>query len=154
MTICTHRRVHLFKTPPFHDLAMNMLLRVPTLNHAQHVRLDEWVVMPNHIHVILEFHSYPSQVGQTVDPEISLQNALAGSLGVIVSRYKSSVTTRINKLRRSIGGKVWHRGYYERIIRNERHLNATRQYIKNNPLRWNEDRENLNHLLSKMTHHA
>ena len=39
-------------------------------------------------------------------------------------------------------GKLWQRNYYERIVRNERGLNAVRQYIQNNPVRWTEDREN------------
>jgi hypothetical protein len=39
-------------------------------------------------------------------------------------------------------GKVWQRSYYEHIIRNERALNAIRQYIYNNPIRWERDRDN------------
>ena len=42
-------------------------------------------------------------------------------------------------------------GYYERFIRNERELNAVRQYIRDNPARWAEDRDNLDNLLAKMT---
>ena len=82
------------------------------------------------------------------------ENALAGSLGVVVGRYKTSVTTRINNLRQSKGAKVWQRGYYERIIRNERELEATRQYIINNPACWAEDRDNLDALLANMTYHS
>jgi REP element-mobilizing transposase RayT len=82
-----------------------------------------------------------------------LQKGEAGSLGVLVGRYKTAVTTRINNLRRSKGAKVWQRGYYERIIRNERELRATRQYIIKNPVRWAEDRENLDSLLNKMIYH-
>ena len=86
-------------------------------------------------------------------PTGDFENALAGSLGVVVGRYKTAVTTRINNLRQSKGANVWHRGYYERIIRNERELQATRQYIIDNPTRWAEDRENLDTLLTKMTYH-
>jgi putative transposase len=86
-------------------------------------------------------------------PVGQFENALAGSLGVVVGRYKTAVTTRINQLRHSTGAKVWQRGYYERIIRNQRELAATRQYIINNPRRWAEDRDNLDALLSKMTYH-
>ncbi|MCP4287641.1 MAG: transposase, partial [Gammaproteobacteria bacterium] len=39
------------------------------------------------------------------------------------------------------GNKIWQRDYYERIIRDERELNATRQYIQANPLKWEQDRE-------------
>jgi REP element-mobilizing transposase RayT len=44
---------------------------------------------------------------------------------------------------RPFPGKLWQRNYYERIIRNERELNAVRQYIQDNPVRWTEDQENL-----------
>ena len=37
---------------------------------------------------------------------------------------------------------VWQRNYHERVIRNERELNAIRQYIQDNPARWAEDAEN------------
>ncbi|MCZ7668138.1 MAG: hypothetical protein M5U34_13555 [Chloroflexi bacterium] len=82
-----------------------------------------------------------------------LQNALAGSLGVIVGRYKTAVTTRINTLRQSKGSKVWQAGYYERIIRNGRELQATREYIRNNPTRLAEGRDDLDALIAKMTYH-
>ena len=48
--------------------------------------------------------------------------------------------------------KVWQRGYWERIIRNDRELDAIREYIQGNPARWSADRENLDKLFSKMQH--
>jgi len=71
-------------------------------------------------------------------------------LGVIVGSFKSLVARRINNVRRSKGASVWQRGYYERIIRNERECNATCQYILQNPIRWQDDRENLDDLFTKM----
>ena len=41
-------------------------------------------------------------------------------------------------------GKFWQRNYYERITRNERELNAIRQYIYDNPNQWESDTENPN----------
>jgi REP element-mobilizing transposase RayT len=153
VTICTHQRQHLFDNVDFRDIAANALQRIPQQDHAQHVLLDVWVVMPNHVHLILLFVSIPAQADMSV-PVGNFENALAGSLGVIVGRYKTAVTTRINNLRRSRGEPVWQRGYYERIIRNEREMRATQQYIINNPARWAEDRDNLDALLSKMTYHS
>ena len=37
---------------------------------------------------------------------------------------------------------IWQRNYFERVVRNERELNATREYIANNSLKWSLDREN------------
>ena len=64
-----------------------------------------------------------------------------GSVGAIIGNFKSITTRRINKLRHTPGAAVWQRNYYERIIRNERELNAIRQYILDNPKNWLKDRE-------------
>lgn len=153
MTICTHQRANLFDNSAYNDIAVNVLLRVPEQRHAQHVHLDVWVVMPNHVHVIFWFVDWPGGVEPTTFEANAMQNAPAGSLGVVVGQYKTAVTTPINQLRQVKGTAVWQRGYYERIIRNERELNATRQYIQNNPARWAKDRDNLDSLLHQMTYH-
>jgi putative transposase len=77
-------------------------------------------------------------------------NVPAGSLGAMVRTYKSTVTRFANRVLRKPGAPVWQRGYWERIIRDERHLDATRRYIANNPRRWVEDRDNLDDLLARM----
>jgi putative transposase len=153
VTICTHQRQNLFDNPAYQEIAVHALARVPQQDHARHVMVDESTVMPNHVHVIFDFVDYPAQMDPS-RPVGQFENALAGSLGVVVGRYKTAVTTRINQLRHSIGARVWQRGYYERIIRNERELADTRQYIIDNPRRWAEDRDNLDALLAKMTYHS
>lgn len=75
---------------------------------------------------------------------------MPGSLPGIVANFKSLVTRRINNVRRSRGEKVWQRGYFERIVRNEREMNAIRQYIRAKPARWAEDRDNLDTIIGKM----
>ncbi len=152
VTICTYERYNLFADPAYYDIAVAALSRIPEQDHARHVVVDESVVMSNHAHMVFDFTQYPAQADMVL-PIGNFQNAVAGSLGVVVGRYKTAVTTRINNLRHSQGSKVWQRGYYERIIRNERELQATRQYIRNNPARWAEDRDNLDAILAKMTYH-
>ncbi|MEE8392034.1 MAG: transposase, partial [Anaerolineae bacterium] len=72
----------------------------------------------------------------------------SGSLGAIVGNFKSVATRRINRMRKTPGIPVWQRNYYarctasHRIIRNERELNAIRQYIYDNPAHWLNDAEN------------
>lgn len=58
------------------------------------------------------------------------------SLGSFIAGYKSAVTKRINEIRGTPGNPVWQRNYYERIIRNERELDAIRRYIRDNPTHW------------------
>ncbi len=65
-----------------------------------------------------------------------------GSLPVIVRTFKSATAKRINNRRGTRGSAVWQGDYYERIIRNDRELQATRQYILDNPRKWDEDPEN------------
>ena len=72
------------------------------------------------------------------DPE----GVKSGSLGAVLGNLKSVAARRINRMRPTPAVPVWQRGYYERIIRNERELEAIRQYILDNPTRWDEDAEN------------
>ncbi|MEM7112775.1 MAG: transposase [Chloroflexota bacterium] len=152
VTICTCQWQHLFEDDTYHEIAANALCNVPKQPHAQHVELDEWVVMPNHVHAIFVFKAMAEGVEIPATAE-GFQNAQIGSLGVVVGRYKTAVTRPINNLQQSLGSTIWHRGYYDRIIRNEREWRATQRYIIDNPLRWAEDRENLDALLAKMTYH-
>ena len=56
--------------------------------------------------------------------------------------FKSAVTRRINDLRGTPYMAVWQRNYYEHVIRNEDDLDEIREYIVNNPLKWDLDSEN------------
>jgi len=59
---------------------------------------------------------------------------------LIVGRYKMLVAKEINKTRKSPSVPLWHRNYYEHIIRNEKSLHNIREYIKHNPIKWEQDR--------------
>ena len=152
VTICTHQRQYMFENQAYYEIAVHTLERIPEQPHAKHVRLGETIIMPNHGHILFEFMDWPAGAAPDYPPPGARQNAPAGSLGVVVGQYKRAVTTRINCLRQCKGAAVWQRGYYERIVRNERELNAIRQYIRNNPARWEQDRDNLDVLLRKMTY--
>jgi REP element-mobilizing transposase RayT len=77
-----------------------------------------------------------------------------GSVGAIVGNYKMLVTKRVKAMLGMSGTdfQVWQRGYYERIIRNERELNAIRQYIQQNPIRHAQNRDNLDRLFTRMNY--
>lgn len=64
---------------------------------------------------------------------------LPGSLSAIIQNFLSVTTRKINRIRRTPGAKLWQRNYWEHIIRDENELNRIRWYIKNNPLKWNDD---------------
>jgi putative transposase len=60
----------------------------------------------------------------------------------IVRQFKTFSARRINELRGTPGTPVWQRNYYEHIIRDEFSLSRIRQYIAENPARWDVDQEN------------
>ncbi|MBN2224504.1 MAG: hypothetical protein JW765_07515 [Deltaproteobacteria bacterium] len=61
------------------------------------------------------------------------------SLSFIIQQYKSGITRWCAA--NGLGYFGWQRGFYEHIIRNEGDLHDTKEYIINNPMKWNEDEE-------------
>jgi len=101
-----------------------------------YVELDEWVIMPNHIHGIIVVNDRCRG---------DLRIAPTGKrkpIGRLIGAFKTVSTKHINIMRGTPGIPVWQRNYYEHIIRNEDALNRIRQYITDNPMRWASDREN------------
>ncbi len=66
----------------------------------------------------------------------------SASLPAIIRSFKAAVTKRINELRAIPSKPLWQCNYYEHVIRNENDLNEIREYIVNNPLKWDLDGEN------------
>ncbi|MEW5872992.1 MAG: hypothetical protein AB1894_27275 [Chloroflexota bacterium] len=60
----------------------------------------------------------------------------------IVRAFKSFSARQVNFLRRTSGAPVWQRNYYEHIVRNEEEMAHLQEYIRQNPLRWENDQEN------------
>ncbi len=60
----------------------------------------------------------------------------------IIRGFKTFSGRCINELRQKTGCPVWQRNYYERVIRDENELGRAREYIANNPLKWETDKEN------------
>jgi REP-associated tyrosine transposase len=108
-----------------------------TPGHYGYVRLDEYIVMPNHLHGLLIIETSPDFPG-----EAGLAPTKRLSLGAIVGSFKSSVTRRARKTCGFNGKHLWQRNYYEHVVRNEIDLANIRQYIVNNPARWEFDKEN------------
>ena len=151
VTICTYNREPLFGQVVDGKMVMNAFGRIVweewfrTAQVRPNVELfeDEFVVMPNHIHGIIWIVGEPVGATRRVAPtDGHPRGPVPGSIGAIVGQFKSIVTKRINQMRGTPGARVWQRNYYERIIRNERALNAIRRYIAENPLRWYRDRYN------------
>ncbi|WP_232280630.1 transposase [Chloroflexus aggregans] len=96
--------------------------------------MDAFVVMPNHVHGIVVI------VGAGLKPA---PTTTRHGLPEIVRQFKTFSARRINEMRGTPGVSVWQRNDDEHIIRNEESLNCIREYIANNPLKWQLERENL-----------
>ncbi len=107
------------------------------------VELDEFVVMPNHFHGILVIASNLVGANRRFAPTTKTPRApQPNSIGAIMMQFKSIVTKRINALRDTQGAPVWQRNYWEHVVRDEKDLNRIRNYIMDNPAKWDGDEEN------------
>jgi REP element-mobilizing transposase RayT len=113
--------------------------------HYLNADLDEFIVMPNHIHGLIWLMDDNNPVGaqnfeplqKNADKKHRFQKIIPKSIGSIIRAYKASVTRWCNN--NSFAYFQWQRNYYERVIRNERELKSVREYIINNPQKWAED---------------
>ncbi len=128
VTICTDQRVHLFgeiHSDEMHlssagSIAYDCWKALP--EHHAHITIDDFVVMPNHVHGIL-----------FLDGE-------SGVLSTIVGSYKSGVSRRIRHAYQQPSLVLWQGRYHDHIIRNEQSLNKIREYIQYNPALWQQDK--------------
>lgn len=120
-----------------------------TFEMRKNLALDEYMIMPNHFHGIIIITDNESDGRGTLQRAPTFEQfgkPVSNSIPTIIRLFKSTTTKQINELRNTPGTKIWQRNYYEHIIRNENELNKIREYIQNNQLNWQEDRENPMHL--------
>jgi len=153
VTVCTHRWQRLFgevdngkvRLSTAGQIVETMWLKIPDIRPQ--VILDEFVVMPNHLHGIIMIYDRSENVRATqwVAPtgvSSRPQGPARHSLGAIIGQFKGAATKRINMSQGTPGQSVWRRNYYEHIIRNDSSLNRVREYITCNAQRWHLDRYN------------
>jgi len=149
VTVCTKdRELYFEKYRGLQEIVRQQWEELP--QRFLDLTLDEFIIMPNHIHGILIVGADRSakNVGATL---VVAQNNGAGTrpaptVGEIVGTFKSLCIhdwlTYIKEKKIDAIWKFWQRNYYDHIIRNEDEMNKIREYIKNNPLKWSLDREN------------
>jgi len=135
VTVCIKNREE-----SFGKIVNNVWLNIPI--HYQNVILDEFVIMSNHVHGIVVLKQLYRTVGtgQCPVPTIN-KNIKYGLISKIINGFKNATTKKIRYVygEHSFG---WQRSFYNHIIRNEQSLFAIRQYIKDNPSKWEDDRNN------------
>ncbi|MDV6346496.1 transposase [Nitrosomonas sp. Is35] len=148
ITVCTHNRAPLFGEIVDGFMALNTAGQIVEKcwcaipEHFPQVTLDEFVVMPNHVHGIItvgvnnvganDYLPQPSK--KTPRP---LQHGTSRTIGSMVRGFKIGVT-RWFRANTDIHA-VWQRNYYEHIIRNEDAYLKIAEYIQTNPQRWEVD---------------
>ncbi len=134
--------------------------RIP--RYFKNAHLDVFQIMPDHLHgIIILTHNSDNvrskHCGQDEDLEwpIFISNASTlryqqpsnlsppngtkpGSISAIIQNFSSVTTRKINQIRKTPGHKIWQRGYYDRIIRDQNAVWAIRRYISDNPSNWNK----------------
>ena len=121
--------IKLFKLGQIIDIQWN---NIP--NQYDNVQLDQYIIMPNHIHGIMIINK---RTGASPVPTISN----------IVGSFKSKTSVKylryINNKNLNVCGQIWQRSFHDHIIRNDKSLNAIKNYIETNPKNWENDIENL-----------
>ena len=106
--------------------------------HFDSMKLDIFVVMPNHLHGIIVITKDFSRGVQLNAPTVNASNFYSSispkqkTLSIIIRTFKAAVTTHCRKSKHHFF--QWQRNYYEHIVRNEDGLKIIREYILNNPL--------------------
>jgi REP element-mobilizing transposase RayT len=177
ITLCTHEKQCWFGEIRDSKMCLNQLgnivvqewLRTPQMRPE--IVLDEWIMMPNHLHGILIItDASPTSVGahrraplsghaplsepaplsqkspNQHPPNSNLSNPPqlrrhSNSLSSIIAGFKSTTTKRINVIRETPRIPLWQRNYYESVVRDTEHLEHVRNYIRANPSCWIDDPE-------------
>ena len=123
ITICTHEKRCIFGKPG----ALNWIgqcaeenLHMISKLHPN-IRIDKYVIMPNHIHVIFDIQDVKEKE----------------NLAVVIGQYKMSVTKKIREKKPEF--QVWQRSFHDHVIRNQSGYEKIWLYIEGNPSKWEDD---------------
>ena len=160
VTICTQNRENMFGEIRDGKMVLNdygTIINAIWYSLPKHhnVKLDEFQIMPNHVHFIVIIPSCRgcARTTPTTNTKIkTFQHIVSGSLPCVIRSFKSECTKQIH----AVGAlramphhvvmpkiNVWQRNYYERIIRDEEEYINIKKYIQSNPSMWDEDENNV-----------
>lgn len=110
-------------------------------NHFPHVKIDKYVIMPNHIHgiLILDYsisEPYHDQIYHKFKKS-QFSKPVKNSVSIITNQYKSSLKRWCNK--NGLSFFNWQESFYDEILHDDNALENARAYILNNPQNWIHD---------------
>lgn len=156
ITICTKNREYYFgeiigdtmRHSLIGKIVQEYWVNIP--KHYPFVILDKFIIMPNHIHGIIVINNKDNMAlcniathncaSLPVDRHYNKFGVQSNNLSAIIRGYKSTVKRYANQNKIEFN---WQPRFYDKIIRNENELFRIREYIKNNPTNWQDDRNNL-----------
>ena len=173
VTICTKEKKEYFGKIVNNKMLLNskaLLIKSNWQNliNKFNIELDDFIILPNHVHGIViirqpivvwvsfmkpsnmnnyELNNKSKMIVSKTNHHMELLNNKKGlinqtpTIGLIIRYFKSKCSYELHK--NGMINALWQRNYYEHIIRNEPDLFRIRQYIKDNPMNWNEDRNNI-----------
>jgi REP element-mobilizing transposase RayT len=147
VTICTHQMRMYF------GMVVNAEMKPSTIgrcagekweeipSHFKNVQLDEFIVMPNHLHGVIKISGQwePKLKKNQIKRTLSDVSPRSGSLSHIIRCYKAGVTYWCKQQGFEFS---WHTGFHDRIVPGLQSLEAVREYIRDNPANCENDREN------------
>ncbi len=153
VTICTGDRSHAFGEVVNGRVDLSAAGRIveeewrETARLRPYVTLDEFIVMPNHIHGTIGISDRHPSVRSAAAVDTSQRDVstaarprlVAGSLGAIIGQFKGACTKRIRET--CDAGFRWQARFYDHIVRDEKSFEHIRQYIVDNPLKWELEKE-------------
>ena len=126
LTICTYKRQSWFGEIKNNRMYLNQIGKIVaeewinTRKIRPKFQLDEWIIMPNHLHGIVIIDENILGLGERNRDILGARNAPLrqepNSISSFVAGFKSAVTKRINLLRNNRDIPIWQRNYYESII--------------------------------------
>jgi putative transposase len=144
ITICSHEKHCIFGNivdaqamlSPLGRIVRECWVAIPL--HFAGTRLHAFVIMPNHLHGIVEICA---KLGRSSAAPLRRPAVQPGSLAAIVPSFKAAASKRVHEELQS-NRAIWHRNYFETIVHDGEDFSKAVQYVLENPARWKWDREN------------
>ena len=122
-----------FQPSPMGKQATKFWMEIP--NHFLMVELDEFIIMPNHIHAIIGVRTRHVVSPQAPQRKNQFGKPISGSISIIIGQFKSALTRWCRSNDYEQFG--WQRRFHDHIIRNDESFERIKEYIENNPANWN-----------------
>ena len=108
----------------------------------ENIILSDWVIMPNHVHFIIDFLDTP--ISKIIQKEKNLGDIIKSfklhfQKSIVEATTVSPLLQVYFKQKSFNYHKIWQKSFYDHVIRNEKDLDKIREYIYNNPEQWELD---------------